>query len=365
MRHGKLVGQQIFLKYFATKSNPHKSGLRMVREIEHFGGSIDVNIGREYISYGIPIINYDSSIDNITVAFESLKYMLTPNLLEYEVDEVRQEVARQDICPGRKLLELSHYTGFRDQGLGQPLFASPHQIQALDARHLHRHLTDNYIAPNITVVGYGIKENIFQDNINQHFAKIGLEGKYSEIQKLPPLEVQPTVQTTNWSGGEVLNRHSGPANIQFSYQSASRSSKDASVFSIIRTYIRDQCLPNTNNLECYNHSYEDTGIITIAFQAPPRNAKTATEEVFGVVGGLSKISRSNFNAAKSLTVSEHLHAISQTKALIQQLIEHRRPNNVEQINSVTLEDFIRVGNQMANGSPVVVAAGDVRGIPKF
>jgi hypothetical protein len=52
----------------------------------------------------------------VKIAAESLRFLLSPLLQEYEVDRLREVVASDSPCETQKLLELAHAAAFRDQG---------------------------------------------------------------------------------------------------------------------------------------------------------------------------------------------------------------------------------------------------------
>jgi hypothetical protein len=121
--------------------------LRLVRDLEHYGTTINVDFDREFIGYHVVLTTFDnlgtlafyfplfysfiillfvvasflfdSHSLEIQIAAESLRYLLHPLLQEYEVDRIR-ELVRSDsqaLCEIERLHEAAHVAGFRDQGM--------------------------------------------------------------------------------------------------------------------------------------------------------------------------------------------------------------------------------------------------------
>jgi hypothetical protein len=73
--------------------------------------------------------------------------------------------------------------------LGQPLYANRHAIDNLDGRHLHRHLTDNFVSKNMTIVGTGMEHSQLKEVVSSLFSDVSLQGDFFEFQRLGALPV--------------------------------------------------------------------------------------------------------------------------------------------------------------------------------
>jgi len=360
-------GATHFLKYFASQNNAKKSGLRLVRDLEHYGTTVNVDIGREYINYNISLARFQTI--ETKIAAETLKFLLSPLLLEYEVTRLRDIVSQesQELCEMSKLLELAHSTAFRDQGLGQSLYAQPHSIEHIDGRHLHRHLTQNFVANNMVIVGTGMEHTSLRDVIDSLFSGDLVETKNPEFTKMEPLKVDlPTLQTFNWTGGEVRQSLPGETQLLIAYPGAARNTKDEMVHSIIKEYLDSLCLNETvSQSNSCSLSYSDCGLFAFYVVASEGTAGNTLNLMHNTIKNLTNISADDFETSKLKAKTKHLHKLSNVFALANQISHYGKVNNSNEINSVTQNDFRDTVSRLTKASPVVVASGDVRGINKL
>jgi predicted Zn-dependent peptidase len=80
-----------FLKRLAFKGTSEKSTIRLIRDLEHIGSYFSADVSREYLSYHIKGLNYTDRTNSVNLAIEaeSLRYIMNPLLLEYEIEAVR------------------------------------------------------------------------------------------------------------------------------------------------------------------------------------------------------------------------------------------------------------------------------------
>jgi len=168
-------GAAHYLKFVANQDTTAKSGLRLVRDLEHYGASATVEIDRENIVYHIKFSSQTPDSQELAIAAETLSCLLSPLLYEYEFERTRPKVLRsyESLCSTSKLLDVAHYVAFGDQALGLPLYSAPQRTNRLETAHLRHHLTSRYTPENVTIVGTGVSHgdlsNIFTQ-ISQNIA---------------------------------------------------------------------------------------------------------------------------------------------------------------------------------------------------
>src|SRR3954470_19507483 len=101
-----------------------KSALRLVRDVEHVGGTMSVSYSRSIIAVHVTALRSSAS-DRITlpVLAETLQAVTQPLLLEYEVELVR-DIVLNDIESDAQNVSLQlkdalHFEAFGDAGLSQ------------------------------------------------------------------------------------------------------------------------------------------------------------------------------------------------------------------------------------------------------
>lgn len=354
-------GATHFLKFFAGQSNSQKSGLRLVRDLEHYGATVNVSFDREYINYNISFSRFESQ--EIQIAAETLRFLLSPLLQEHEVDRIRELVAveSQGQDELQQLLDLAHQVAYRDQGLGQPLYAKPYAIERIDPRHLHRHLVANFKSGNMTLVGTGMEHGKVRDIVNSLFSTGPLiDAEYPELSALPSLEPEsPTAQSAKWFGGEARLPSPGDlSRVLLAYQGAERGTKGEAALTIAKAHLSNIKIDDVCSTSVSYLPYTDSGVF--AFHGSSvGNAGRSITNLSTAVKKLADVSATDFDLAKTRALTQHLHGMTNVFALANQLSLYGRKNSVKELTAVSLSDFKDAVVRLSQ--PVVVSSGDVRG----
>jgi len=356
-------GAAHFMKHLAGQNNAFQSGLRLVRNLEHHACNVSVTFGREFISYNISFPNVDGQEPNSLFLSETVKNlcaMVSPLGFEYELDRIRGLVACESnhLSINSKLLETAHFYGFRDQGLGQPLFAQPSFIDGMKSNILQRHFEDNYHPNNMILVGTGVSHETIQQHATEVFSNYSATSTtlFPEVRNKIASDAA-TPQTGKWSGGQSLQSESGNAEVLFAYPAPQRDSKESFALCILKYHLLSVL---GAEVDIQNISYSDAGIFSFHVSAPENQAKKAQETIQNSLK--NNISNAEFDIAKLAALNVHNHRLTDVFQLAEHLAKYGRENSNEKINSVSYNDFNNAKEKMIKSSPVVAASGDVRGI---
>jgi len=326
---------------------------------------MEVSVDREYIAYHISFSRFESL--ELKIAAESLKYVLSPLLLEYEIDRLRESVIRdsEGISSNQQLLELAHSLAYRDQGLGNLLYARDVE-EHLGQRQIHKYLRQNYLPGNMTIVGTGMSQASLNEVTGKLFDDVGIDvaGSFPEIKNLPPLpDDLPTLQSSNWYGGEIRKAGLGNTQMLVAYPAASLNSKNEGAFHIARAYLENLAtIPAINERSVNFNAYSDAGMISVYSTSDEGNGKAAFNAVNNAMKTLSGITDKDFEVAKTAALTKHIHDISSLSSLATQISRYGRLHNENEIGSVTFSEFKATVSPLSQSTPAVVASGDVRGI---
>jgi len=358
-------GATHFLKYFAGQNNSMKSGLRLVRDLEHYGSTVDVSFDREYIGYHIALARYEKI--EVQIAAETLRFILSPLLQEYEVDRLRDVVRldseTQDVT--RQLLESAHAVAFRDQGLGLPLFAPQSSVESLDPRHLQRHLANNFLSKNMTIVGTGLPHETLCRIVGILFSREFNHGaqNFPELARLGSLDVEsPPIQESRWVGGEMRHAGLGGTNVLVAYPGAARNSKEEAALTIAKSHLNHLKLEGLCCSGAHYLPYSDTGLFGFQGSAPEGFGLQTYKQLKEAMKRLGNISKDDFEMARTFALTHHLHKVEDVSFLAKNISLYGKLNQSQEISSVNLNDFKNIVSRFVGSNSVVISSGDVRGI---
>lgn len=148
-------GASHLLERMAFKSTLNRSHLRIVREVEAIGGSVQAAASREQMSY-----TYDALKSYVPQMVELLiDAVRNPAFLDWEVKEqlekMKPEIAEFSKNPQALLLEAIHSAGYAGP-FANPLMASEASINKLDGTALEEFVADNYTASRMVLAASGV-----------------------------------------------------------------------------------------------------------------------------------------------------------------------------------------------------------------
>jgi len=387
-----------FLKHLAFKGTHQKSALRLLRDLEHIGATLNTCASRETVSYHLCGIRNPESSDslNLNIIVETLRYLLNPLLLEYEIRAVKPVVAWEASTlnenPEKRIIEFLHSEGFRDSGLGLPLVAE-YAISEVTGQKILNHVRRFYYpGERISIVATGIDHSHLLKKLTPLFTTPTLQGKYHEVKALLPLPKEtPTSQTSIFVGGSSLRIPDlGNTHVGIAYPGSPITKNDHVVLEVLKEilgggaktknfginfkdsrFFRNILVKDPNILEMstFNFGYSDAGLFGVYAAATSGHGRdlthTLVDELQAVTSGISP---EEVQRGRSMVKRRFLSEVTKDRfrfATHMAVVGVPILDYVGGIDGVTVEDVHRVAKAVMSVSPVLVSVGDVRGVPRL
>ncbi|KAL6221052.1 hypothetical protein ACLB2K_008804 [Fragaria x ananassa] len=178
-------GASHLLERMAFKSTSNRSHLRIVREVEAIGGTVQASASREQMSYTISSLKTYVP-EMVELLLDSVR---NPVFLDWEVNEellrVKDDIDKASKNPEALVLEAVHSVGYKG-GLANPLLAQESSISSLNNETLEEFVTENYTAPRMVLAAYGVE--------HEELLKIA-EPLLSDLPSVPLAEEPTSVYT--------------------------------------------------------------------------------------------------------------------------------------------------------------------------
>lgn len=387
------LGSSHFLKYLPLRGTHQKSGLRLIRDLEHIGATLTSNATREHVSYHVKSIRLpdgDKVQVELAIIAESLRFLLNPTIHEFQVSQVKASVEADTThaSPLAVALDQLHAESFRDAGLGNPLLCPSYALADVNPQKIHTHVKNNFFPGNrITVVGTGIEHTTLLAHVKPLFTDAKLEGRFFELAGLKPLPEETISQETSFTGGSNIRlpSHSNTT-VAVAFPGAGRNHADSAVFGVLKEALGcgqwgnsigsgissplnklvKETHPFLQQASALNLSYADAGLFVLFSHAEVGNAgAVANALVQQALGAVSSLTEDDIVRAKNtlkfkqiksglsdgLAIAEHIATYGNTYA-----------SYFKKVDSVTLADVQRVAKTFSSVKPNVVSSGDVRGV---
>nr|UER43495.1 insulinase protein alpha 1b [Viscum album] len=148
-------GTTHLLEKMAFKSTTNRSHLRIVRETEAIGGSVQATASREQMGY-----TFDALKTHVPKMVELLiDCVRNPAFLDWEVAEqikvLKAEIPEHAKNPQGVLLEAIHVAGFSG-ALARPLLAPEYALEKLNCSIIEEFIAKNYTAPRMVLAASGV-----------------------------------------------------------------------------------------------------------------------------------------------------------------------------------------------------------------
>jgi len=361
-------GASHFLSRLAYRCTNPKSGIRTVRDLEHFGTRYTSRAGRELLEFHLKAPRTGSP--SLDIAVETLSYQLSPLLQYWQVGEVRPQVQAdvESTDSFHTLLQAAHFEGFRDSGLANPTTCPSWNVDAIDNRHLYHHVSSNYFpGDRITVVGTGVDHRNFVSLVKPLFSSPSLKGSYTEIRQSKPLQVSDTTtQSSKWVGGSVV-RLPGPGDAQVlvAYPGTSASSPDRATFAVLQEVIN----ASLKNGSAFHVAYSDTGFFGI-YSEGAEGSQVSSQLQNILKNSTSSLGEEALSVAKRAAKIKFLSTMEDSEKAAHLLATTGKSvldtaNTLKQIDAVNSSNLQKVVGDLLQAGAVVVAGGDVRGVGKI
>ncbi|XP_017885018.1 cytochrome b-c1 complex subunit 2, mitochondrial [Ceratina calcarata] len=366
-------GTAHYLRICAGLSTSNASAFAITRNIQQLGGNLVTTQDRETIAYTLQITR-----NNLVEALKYLesaatKQVFKPWEVSDELPRLKYELAT--LPDTAVVIDLLHKAAFRNSGLGNSLFCSPHQVGKINSETLQHFVNSWCTAPRCAVVGTGVALSelaALGSNLT-----IGSGDNANEKAK--------------YSGGEVRNETGAPlTQVALAVEGVSlKSDKDVLACAVLQR--ASGCGPRVKwgstvsplnkqvasaagselfGVSTFNASYSDSGLFGVVLCSPPNVAGSLTKAAAKWLKSLNVL-ESDVARGKNILKTEVLDAADNSTSLLESLQQQALLKGqitsptalVNAIDKVTAADIKAVADKLAKGNLSLAATGNLKTIP--
>ncbi|KAE9413650.1 hypothetical protein Angca_008649, partial [Angiostrongylus cantonensis] len=315
-------------------------------------------------------------------------------IVQYEIEDMPKKI--ESVEP--LVTDWLHKAAFRDNTLGFSKFTTETALPKITEKHVNSYMHQYHAAERLVVAGVGVDHADLVAAVERHFRSGSSTWEKNPdilLPKLPPVDRS----IAQYSGGEVDKDLStlavgtpypNLAHVALGFEGVSYRDSDFVAFCVLHmllggggsfsaggpgkgmytrlyTDVMNRC-HWIYGATAYNHSYADTGLFCVHASSDPEQINDVLiiilEQFFKLSKGVEKeeLERAKIQLKSQLMMNLEVRPVM-FEDLARQIIGHgyrRKPEEyVEEINKVTAEDIVRIGERMLSGRPSMVGYGDI------
>jgi processing peptidase subunit alpha len=376
-------GVSSFLETHALGATTNRSAFRLRRELDMLGLHVGVTATRDQTS-----LSADCLRDHLPHALGSFSDILSNSEFHaHELPRVKDLYSEMQVEPRDEapdLTEAVHAAAFKNNTLGNNLYASKANLQQINTETLVNY-TNKFWTPNRMVVsGVGVQHAALVDMCNEFFGTAEAGA---------PLETAAAVYT----GGDVrIPSNDGLTHVSLGFQSPNWLSDDVVPLLVLQTLMGGggafsaggpgkgmltrlyRNVLNGNpwviSSKCDTHVYNDSGLFTINGDCMAQDAENLVgllvRETLAMTGPVNdvELSRAKNQLKSSILLALESRQVKQ-QDMAQQVMTYGNVTEasgwVAKINAVTGKDLQRVAAGLFQSPLTVAATGDVSAVPSY
>lgn len=376
-----------FFEHMMFKGTAKRTQEEIELEVENVGGHLNAYTSREHTVYFAKSFKKEVAkmADILGDVLQHSK--LEAGHIERERGVILQEKAAVEEDLGEVVFDYLHAAAFQGSSLGQTILGEEKNIRTLTRDDLVNYVKTHYTGKRMVIAAAGaVKHEEMVALAEQHFGAIPAESALYD----------PTsVSVPEFVGSEIKVRDDTLDNVTASiaFKGACWSDPDYFTYLLIQSLIGswDHSLGGGNSLNsrlsevtsneglalsynCYNTSYNTTGLIGVSFVAPYNRVDEFCVELMKEFANLRTITPAELARAKNRIKTSYLLSLNTTEDISgeigrQFLTLGRRLSPVEaflRIDAITLDDVQRVAwNAFRDVDPVVAAVGPLKYFPDY
>jgi predicted Zn-dependent peptidase len=412
--HSSDAGSAHFLKRYAFKSTEKKYFLQLVRDVDVRGSEFHSAVSRENVSYHVSGMNVFT--DNMA---ETLGAVAEPLIEEYVVDRLRSEVSHELAAAHADtqlvLLDTLHREAFRDQQLANSIVCPSYQVDRITDHNLRKHTSTYYTPDRMTVVATGTDLATLKGLVEKNFKPTDLRamvreylGAGVEDDIVGPLKAahQPLVAVpAKFVGGsEVRLPNAGNAHLALGFQGVGYNSgvKEVAAAAVLQNIlggfssksspygrgltpgsVRNSRLGQNvvaanadwvHQAAAVHLPYVDGGLFAVYGEAERGKAAALVESLMKQIQSLDKVSDEEVLRGKAQAKGALAQAVDGNREALAEFFATQVQSGsapltpaqfFKQIDAVTTSDVQAAARRLLSSKPVVVASGDVSGLPRL
>lgn len=377
------IGHLLKNAMFAT--NNSKTNLRMTREMQAIGGSMDVSNSRELITRSGVALR-----DQLPVLVDNIGATMNPRFQHWDMLDVKNscigDVSSLD-CTGKNI-ELLHEVAFRS-GLGNSLFCKEAKLGAFNADSLLSYVQQTHVGSAITVVATNCDHGELVDLV------AGLDLQGGDV-AAPPAQTYHGGESRAYTCGSVSSLHhahhhvhtapnwavtsnlahtsGGTAHASLVGAGAAFGSASAPAFAVLGAILGGgpSLVPwgskSGSATSVLNLSYSDAGLFGVHVAGAPG---AVTDALHGAIDAALGVTAEDVEAAKAKVKAGLLIAVSESDGHVEDVLNQVAHTGAyvapsaaaNTVDAVTLEAVQAAAVQALGSAPTLVVTGDTTHAP--
>jgi len=379
-------GVSHMVELMAYKSTAHLSHLRTAKTLEQLGASLSstCKAGREEIVYKVDVMREFVPL----VVPLIIGNVLFPRLLPWEVKasipKVKDARAALASNPDGMINELLHKAAFCNNTLGFSNLCTERSIPYFTPETIRSYMLDHFAPERMVLVGVNVSHSELSKWAMRSFAD------YNAI----PMKERPETAAV-YTGGDVRMDGASPyCHFALGFESSAWGKSELAAVSVLQTILGGgsstgntvgggllsrlqtevvKQSPYVESCSAFNTSYSDSGLFGVYSVASPEKAGDVCSAVLSCLGGLSSITSSELEIAKSVLKGSLLRQVDDASSLMQDLGtqmllsgQYGTPSDFAQfIDQVTLDDVTSAAQRILSSKPSLAAFGDTHTVPHY
>lgn len=348
---------QLFAK-MAFRATETRSDLRLYRDIEAIGGSIQTSAGRDFVRYNISVLP-----DQVEAAAEILaETTLAPRFAHWDIDQqknqVRAELELLAENSSASLLEAVHGAAFYDDvTLGRPI-VSADNLAKFDTEELVSFYEQYVNSANVALVGAGVDHNTLTDLANDFFATL---PKGAAAKATAPVYV----------GGETRIKSNAAATyVALGFKTAGKNSAAFGASQVLKALLTSRL--GSKKAAGFLASYESVGVVGLAGYAAPAQAGALVESFVAEIKKVAAAAPSaeELAAAKTVAAIDALNATATRQGRVaalgaQAFAQKAAVSSAVLVDSVSAKAVQELAQQALASRPSLASIGKVSAVPRL
>jgi predicted Zn-dependent peptidase len=363
------AGLSHFLEHMLFKGASRRPTAREISEaIESIGGMHNAATDREVTVYYAKV-PHTAALETIDILADMVREPVMDGAeLEKERSVILEELATVEDSPGELAGILIDETLWPNQPLGRNVGGTVESVQTLPLAAVNTYLRAQYVPSNMVLVVAG--------NVSHHRVVEAAERWLGDMPAAAPGAWHPLEERTGSPRVAIREKATEQAHICIAYPSVSLDHPDRYAVDLLSTLLGEGMSSRlflelreeralVYDVHSYPSEFRDAGSFTIYAGCDPENARVTIEATLEETAKLlANVPLSEFEKSKSMARGRIQLRMEDTRSVAgwlgsQELLTDTIlsvDDVVDRINSVTLDDVLRVGRDILRPERAALAA---------
>ena len=345
----------------AFRSTFDRSDIRLYRDIESIGGTIEKSSGRDYLNFSISVLP-EFVEDAAAILAETT---LSPKFPLWDVEQQKQKVyddLEESLSDPTYLLKEGLYAAafYDTEPLGRPV-ADIQNISKLNENQLWDMYSNHFNTERMTLVGTGIDHGTLSNLANEMF-----------INAQKPAGALASIPATTYVGGEAREKIiCGETYLALGFKGAAWSGESVNASFVLQSLLQMK-LKDVKSAAVDNDCFADSGLFSVFGQSSADNSSELLDRLVSEVKNLSNASADEIERAKKITAATFADKMDSRLERVQ-VFGNMAMNNhissvhqiVQGINAVKPDDVKQFAQQMFSAGPSLSSLGSIASVPRY